>query len=95
MFPQYFVILLRIFVGRLPSNFFSEQKKMLKRSSSPLVSSGVLHSFAQKHHTMHIRESVTGSRFHQNSIHQFKRYTIACFWEEKTMKKEVFFHKLN
>ena len=28
---------------------------------------------------MHIRESVTQSRFHQNSIsvHQFKRYTVA------------------
>ena len=99
MFSQYFVILPRTFIDRLPSNFFSEQKKkkMLKRSSSPLLSSGVLNSFTQKYHTMHIRESVTGSRFQQNSIaiHQFKRYTVACFWKKKTMKKEVFFHKLN
>ena len=69
---------------------------MLKRSSSPLLSSGVLNSFTQKHHTMHIRESVTGSRFHQNSIaiHQFKRYTVACFWKKKNHEKRSFFPQI-
>ena len=80
MFSQYFVILLRIFIDRLPSNFFS------------LLSSGVLNSYTQKHHTINIRESVTGSRLHQNSIaiHQFKRFTVACFWGKKKHEKRFF-----
>ena len=100
MFSQYFVILFRIFVDRLPSNFFLTQKRTLKRSSSPLLPSGVVNSFTEKQHTMHIWESENLSRFHQLSIasHQFKFYTVECFWKEwttkKTMKK-VFFRKLN
>ena len=63
-----------------------KKRKMLKRSSTLCYrSSGVVNSFTQEQHLMHIRVSVTLSRFHQNplAIHQFKRYTVhACFWKK-------------
>ena len=71
---------------------------MLKRFSSPLLSSGVLNSFTQKHHTMHIRESVTGSRFHQIKMQLLfiNLNTIRSHVsgkKKKRLKKKFFFPK--
>ena len=55
-----------------------------------------MNSFTQEQHLMHIRVSVTLSRFHQNplAIHQFKRYTVRAYFWKKTIKKRSVLPKI-